>query len=125
MYKSVSMSTMALDQATLAKLRAKLEDEKMRIETDLEKIAEKTSDGSFAAKFPEDIGDRVDENATEVEEFTDNIAIGDTLEAQRKEVDDALAKMDSGTYGICEKTGKEIPLARLETYPAARTVVDV
>ncbi len=115
---------MALDQETLTKLRMKLEAEKRRIEADLEKIAQKTSDGNFTAKFPDDIGDRVDENATEVEEFADNVAVSDTLEAQLKDINDALAKMDTGTYGICEKTGKEIPIARLQAYPAARTVVD-
>jgi RNA polymerase-binding transcription factor DksA len=32
--------------------------------------------------------------------------------------------MDAGTYGVCEKTGQDIPLDRLEAYPAARTLVD-
>ncbi len=118
------MTTM-LDDATRARLRAKLEEEKARIEADLSKIAERKDSGDFEAKFPEDIGDRMDENATEVEEFTDTLAVEKTLESQLKDINDALAKMDAGTYGICEKTGREIPLARLEAYPAARTVVDV
>ena len=40
------------------------------------------------------------------------------------EVDEALAKLEKGTYGICEQCGKEIPPARLEAKPAARYCID-
>ncbi len=115
---------MALDQAKLEELRVKLQKEKERLERELSAIARKKEDGKFEVKFPDDIGDRNDENATEVEEFADMLAVEKALEAQLKDVNDALAKMENGTYGICEKTGREIPLERLEAYPAARTVVD-
>jgi len=32
----------------------------------------------------------------------------------------ALAKIKQGTYGICEKSGKPIPIERLEANPLAR-----
>jgi DnaK suppressor protein len=45
------------------------------------------------------------------------------LSAQAKtaveEIDRALAKIDSGSYGVCEKCGKEIPRARLKVLPHA------
>ncbi len=37
-----------------------------------------------------------------------------------REIDEALNRMDQGRYGICEKCGKPIPLARLEVVPYAR-----
>jgi len=37
-----------------------------------------------------------------------------------KEIDDALQRIEEGTYGICEGTGKPIPKARLEAQPWAR-----
>ncbi len=40
------------------------------------------------------------------------------------EVNAALERMDKGTYGICEKTGKEIPYERLEAVPYARMTVE-
>ena len=40
------------------------------------------------------------------------------------EVDDALAKLDEGTYGTCEQCGKEIAPARLDAKPAARLCID-
>src|SRR5271170_7983342 len=34
-----------------------------------------------------------------------------------KQIDRALEKIEDGTYGICDITGEEIPLARLEAVP--------
>ena len=36
------------------------------------------------------------------------------------EIDDALRRLYSGTYGICETSGKPISRARLEALPWAR-----
>ncbi len=40
-----------------------------------------------------------------------------------REIDRALDKIKEGTYGICEVSGEEIPLARLEVIPYARMTV--
>lgn len=114
---------MALDSNTLAQLKEKLLAEKARLEGELGRFAKPTGvEGNYTTQF-ENIGTDPDENATEVEEYADNIAIEGTLETELKDVNDALAKMETGTYGICEKTGEEIPADRLEAYPAARTLV--
>ena len=39
------------------------------------------------------------------------------------EVDRALARLESGTYGVCERCGRAIPVERLEVRPTARTCV--
>lgn len=39
------------------------------------------------------------------------------------EVDAALARLDAGTYGVCERCGQPVAPARLEVRPAARTCV--
>lgn len=44
-------------------------------------------------------------------------------EEELKETLHALAKIKNGTYGICERTGKPIPVERLEANPIARYVV--
>jgi DnaK suppressor protein len=41
-----------------------------------------------------------------------------------REINNALAKIQNGTYGICEGTGKPIPKARLEVQPWARFGVE-
>lgn len=34
-----------------------------------------------------------------------------------RQLDEALARYDAGTYGICERCGREIDIARLEAIP--------
>ena len=40
------------------------------------------------------------------------------------EIDEALHRIDSGTYGICEVTGKAIEIARLKALPYARCCLE-
>jgi len=40
------------------------------------------------------------------------------------EISDALARLESGTYGLCQRCGRAIALARLRAVPAARHCVD-
>ncbi|MFP7346059.1 TraR/DksA family transcriptional regulator [Bacillus safensis] len=47
--------------------------------------------------------------------------VDDQLEG---EIDAALKRMEDGTYGICEKTGKEIPYERLKAVPYTRFSID-
>ncbi len=114
---------MALDQTTLDRLKEKLLAEKARLESELSRFAKSTDAvGNYETQI-EEIGDDEDDNATEVEGYVDNLALEDNLEGQLHDVNDALTKMDKGVYGICEKSGEEIPLDRLEVYPAARTAI--
>ena len=41
-----------------------------------------------------------------------------------REIDDAFARMQRGTYGVCELTGREIPQGRLKALPFARYTVE-
>ena len=40
------------------------------------------------------------------------------------EIDEAIKRIEKGTYGICELTGKPIPKARLDAIPWARFTVE-
>ncbi len=40
------------------------------------------------------------------------------------EIDEALKRLDGGTYGTCEASGKPIPQARLEALPFARFTIE-
>ena len=49
------------------------------------------------------------------------------MDGERKllhEIDDALQRIEEGTYGVCEATGKLIQKARLEAQPWARYCVE-
>jgi RNA polymerase-binding transcription factor DksA len=71
------------------------------------------SDPSDAGDASVDLQDRED---------TSN-ALG-ALQTQLDEVEHALTKFATGTYGICERCGRPIPLARLRVLPEARYDVE-
>ncbi len=114
---------MALDENTLAVLKENLLKEKTRLEDGLSVFAKSTGvPGDYETQM-EVIGTDMDDNATEVEEYVGNLGLEANLEAQLKDVNDALDKMSKGTYGVCEITGEEINRDRLKAYPAARTAL--
>ncbi len=47
-----------------------------------------------------------------------------TLRDRLGEVEQALAKLDQGSYGVCESCGRPIDAARLEALPSARFCID-
>lgn len=114
---------MALDAALLAELKEKLLTEKAHLEGELSRLGKPTGVVGDYETTIENIGTDEDENATEVEGYVDNLGVESNLEGQLKDTTDALKKMDQGTYGVCEKTGKEISVERLKAYPAARTAL--
>jgi DnaK suppressor protein len=69
-----------------------------------------------------DIGDIEDLAELEIDNSRDQ-AILYKLQSQLTEIDAALMRISLGIYGICEKTGKSIPIERLMANPTARTVV--
>ena len=115
---------MSLDPEILAELKSKLLSEKTRVEQELVRIAKPTkAEGDFETSFNE-IGSDEDENASEVEEYTDNLALETNLQKQLKEITDALSRMEDGTYGKCENCEADVPLERLRAYPAASKCLD-
>lgn len=113
---------MTIDKETLEELKNSLLKEKEELESNLGKIAKPVDkeEGDYETSF-EDIGTDKDDNATEVDQYTQNLGVESTLEKNLQDVLDALEKMEKGTYGLCEKCGKEIPLERLKANPSART----
>ncbi len=45
-------------------------------------------------------------------------------ESHLVEVDAALARIEAGSYGTCERCGRAIPAGRLDARPVARSCVD-
>ena len=58
--------------------------------------------------------------------YEQEFALG-LMDSERKllrEIDNSLVRIEEGTYGICEGTGKPIPKARLEAQPWAKYCVE-
>jgi DnaK suppressor protein len=69
-----------------------------------------------------------DNHLAEAASTTLDEEIDDTLEENSEhvlaEIDQALARIDAGTYGICVSCGREIQLERLEAIPYATQCID-
>jgi DnaK suppressor protein len=52
------------------------------------------------------------------------IALMEMRNRMREQIDEALLRLDEGTYGICEDCGREITERRLKAIPFARRCVE-
>jgi len=114
---------MSLSLEILTDFKNKLLIEKERVENEINRITKPSFSGEKAVIFDE-LGSSEEENALEIDEYTDNLAIEQTLEKQLKEIDEALVSIEKGNYGKCEKCGKEIQIERLGAYPSAKTCLN-
>ncbi len=73
-------------------------------------LRDETAELSVADNHPADV-------ATEVFERSKDIGLRENALIQVDKINEALAKLDSGSYGICEQCGQSIPEARLEALP--------
>lgn len=116
-----------MNEVLKTQLQKKLKEERDRLKAQLEGFAEEPDvDTDYRTKFPR-FGDHTaeqDENADEVEKYTQILSIEHTLEAKLKAIDDALLRIKKGTYGICEKCEKKIPNERMKASPAATTCLN-
>ena len=62
-------------------------------------------------------GKRIGEGTTEAVERLNRVGTARELGAMLEDVDRALAKIDEGTYGICDRCDRLIPEVRLEARP--------
>lgn len=115
---------MSIQPEILQELKEKLLSEKARFEEELNRIAKPINNkGDYETSFT-DIGKDEDENASEVEEYTDNLALESNLQKQLGDISEALERMENETYGLCENCSKEISIERLRAYPAAKRCLD-
>lgn len=107
--------------------KEKLEKEKKLLEEELSTVAKVNPDnpehwdatpGSIEVDAADD-----NEVADKMEELEENEAIIEQLEPQLKEVNAALVRIETGTYGTCEVSGEAIEVDRLEANPSARTCI--
>ena len=97
---------------------------------DLLKLRQQVADGMAqmqqTAENTEFRGGETDPTAdTFSDEHRRNLERRGGQEVLLSEIDAALDRIRSGSYGVCERTGKIIPPARLREVPYARCCVDI
>ncbi len=109
----------------LKELEKQLLAEKERLTKELSEFAKRNPKNieDWNAEF-QNIGDKEDENAEEVNAFSTNLTLERTLEATLRDAEKALDKIKKGTYGICKYCNKEIDEKRLRARPSSGSCVE-
>ena len=112
-----------------AKYKKLLKIEKEKLLKELATVGKKSdpaNDQTWQATPTDLDSDSADENETAdlMESLDENKSILEQLEIQLLQVESALGKIESGTYGKCNTCGKDIPEARLEANPASLTCLE-
>ncbi|MEA2203797.1 MAG: hypothetical protein QOE77_573 [Blastocatellia bacterium] len=99
----------------------KLEQFKQILSTQLRDRTEQVNDDRAAAidSIDGDAKDVVDKSQQDVNQEL-ALQLGERASKMIAEIDQALQRIDDGTYGTCERCGKEISERRLEAVPTAR-----
>lgn len=111
-----------IDTTTFEK---RLREEKVTLEKQLAEIAVRNPEikGDWELREPSLLITQSDQSeaADRLEELEENNALLVSLEDRLHEVEAALARIEEGTYGICELSGEPIEEDRLDANPCART----
>lgn len=107
------------DGRKFEQFRRILLDEKAKVERAFRDIAEGSlrnaqkdflGEDSLYDQHPADIG-------TETFARERDLGLKDALETDKAKIERALRRIEEGTYGICERCGREIPEERLRAVP--------
>ena len=71
----------------------------------------------------QDVGDEVD-RASRESDHTLELRTRDRYRKLQSKIDQALKRIDDGSYGYCDDTGEEIGLKRLEARPVATLTLE-
>ena len=109
-----------LTQQDLRHFRERLESERAAIKS---RMVERSRDSQETVREESGVGDSGDQSTrlSDLDVEADEDAVDRVTLAQ---IERALGRIDDGTYGVSEFSGKPIPKARLEAVPYAARLVD-
>lgn len=111
-----------MDTATLQQLRTQLEDER---QSHIAMLEDHGADAYGDAVKNLNVGnDGFADSGQATEERAELLAAIDQARNRVHQIDEALERMDEGTYGVCTNCGQPIQAARLEVRPLSVTCVD-
>jgi DnaK suppressor protein len=114
-----------LTPAILDKLKQQLEQKRRRLNAAISREQQREGSDDTEYEDPaEDVPGDSGDSSVDLQAWDDGHQTLVDLQADLGEVENALAKFDQGTYGLCEVCGRPIPLARLRVLPEARYDVE-
>jgi len=104
---------------TMERLRERLLEERARLLEEIDALSYLHSDGLATTTEYEHYGNHMADIGTETFEHEKDLALEMNLRRLLQATEDALRRMEQGSYGICANCGEQIPLERLEVLPQA------
>lgn len=115
---------MARDDLDLTHFRSRLEEMRASLQGQVDQIEQDYDLESATASESYGAGNHPADDATDVFDRERYHAIGNEVNDELRLVNQALERIENGTYGICAVSGKPIPVERLEARPTAATLVE-
>lgn len=113
-----------LDEQKKQELKQRLLEEKDRIEKQIERENQDIVDMSNDQANENTYSNHMADDGGFLQDIDRTTTIRENFQATLKQVNAALERMENGTYGISEVSGKPIPAERLEVLPWATRLVD-
>ncbi|MFZ0564597.1 MAG: TraR/DksA family transcriptional regulator [Chlamydiales bacterium] len=110
---------MALSKTQIAQFKERLEQMKAQLTRTLEGTTQEVKRPDEATGYSQHQADQG------TDDFDRTISLEVTTKEYEllRQINRALAKVEENTYGICDVSGEEIPVARLEAIPYATMTV--
>ena len=108
-----------LSKADIQRFKKKLEDMRLQITTSLRGASSEVRVPDEATGYSQHQADQ----GTDDFDRTINLEVTSKEYSLLRQIDRALQKIEENTYGICDVTGEEIPIKRLEAIPYATMTV--
>ena len=105
----------------LREVRGELESQATELQAEIS-LAEAASESLKRAQSAEGSGDEADAGSMTFEREHE-MSLSNNSRDLLSQVQRALGRLDSGTYGLCEDCGSAIPKARLQAFPRATLCV--
>ena len=118
------MTATTMTPAQLARFEARLRAERADAEERLAEFDDAMAEVRTARSDATADDEHDPEGPTMTQEWSQRTAVLADVRAELAEVDRALARIADGTYGICQRCGKRITVARLDARPTAVLCID-
>lgn len=106
-----------MNEKQLAKFRAQLEEMKENIINDVEQTLTEMTTQNGNIPDPND-------RATVESDRNFELRIRDRERKLMNKIEEAIGRLDEGTYGVCDSCGEDIAKKRLEARPVAKFCID-
>jgi DnaK suppressor protein len=117
-FSGLIAGAVTMNEKRLKTLRGRLEQRKSEIESDVSYMANEMREiGVDQDDENGSLGNHIADDGANVSEAERIVTVTEDFQDILAQVNAALERMNEGTYGVCQRCGRSIAVARLEAFP--------